>query len=260
MWLSLALLEEIVETDVVPQLLAVAIVEGTGHLNRNHEVAVHHNLYATACGHVQFILISRIEGVVLVERVIRASPSIVCGLLLLHAVGLDDLSHVEEGVEGDVEVLVDEAEVYDAPAELGVEPCYAIAHHAIAVDTAHRCVSAQALGVDLTEEEGVDVVDEVVGNFTCELGLHTEAVGKGEAILIDWHILTAHEGEAEVAVAFAVDDVGSTHESGLDVESACGVAIVVAGVVDEASLELEHITSICFVVADETSLTIEVVE
>ena len=74
-----------------------------------------------------------------------------------------------------MEVLVDEAEVHDAPAELGVEPCHAVAHYAVAVDTSHRGVATQALGVDLAEEEGVEVVDEVVGNLAGELGLYAQA-------------------------------------------------------------------------------------
>ena len=40
------ILEQIIEANVVPQLLSVAIVKGAGHLHGDDEVAVHHNLQA----------------------------------------------------------------------------------------------------------------------------------------------------------------------------------------------------------------------
>ena len=255
--LSYNLLEEVVETDVVPQFLTITIIESACHLYRNHEVAVHHDLQATACGHVYRLFLAGVEGI---ERVEFTACSCVGSLLLLETIGLDYLSHIEEGVEGNVEVLVDEAEVDDAPAELGVEPCHAVADDTIAVDTTHRGVTAKALGVNLAEEEGVEVIDEVVGYLARELGLYAETVGEGELILPYGYVLATHEGEAQVAVSLAVDDVGGTYEGGFDVDAAGGVAIVVAGVVDESGLELEHIAAMGFVVADEACIAVHLVE
>ena len=52
------MLEEVVEADVVPELLTVAAVEGTGHLYRDDEVAVHHNLQATTCSSMQLLFVA----------------------------------------------------------------------------------------------------------------------------------------------------------------------------------------------------------
>ena len=159
-----------------------------------------------------------------------------------------------------MEVLVDEAEVDDAPAELGIEPCHTVTHYTVAVDTTNGGVAAKTLGVDLTEEEGVEVVYKVVGNLTCQVGLYAKTVGKGELVLPYGYIVAAYEGEAEVAIALTVDDVGSAYECSFDVETACGVAVVVACVVNKACLELEHITTMSLVIADETDITIELVK
>ena len=108
--------------------------------------------------------------------------------------------------------------------------------------------------------EGVEVVDEVVGYLTGELGLHAKSVGEGEAVLVYGHVLAAHEGEAEVAVALAVDDVGSANEGSLDVDTTCGVAVVVAGVIDKTRLELQYIAPLGLVLTDEICIAIELVE
>ena len=137
-------LEKVVKSDIVPQLLTVVFVKGSGHLNRDNEVAVHHNLQATACSHVErLFLVGGAEGVFLdfyirvLCKIFMEFVRIIGFLLLFEAVGLDHLSHIEEGVEGDVEVLVDEAEVDDTPAELRVEPCHTIAHYTVTVDTTY---------------------------------------------------------------------------------------------------------------------------
>ena len=253
----LAGLKEVVETDVVPQLLSVAAVECAGHFNGDDEVAVHHDLQAAACGHVYRLFLAGVEGI---ERVEFTTCCYVGSLLLFEAVGLDYLTHVEEGVQGDVEVLVDEAEVDDAPAELGIEPCHAVADDTVAVDTTNRGITTKTLGVNLTEEESVEVVDEVVGYLARELGLYAETVGEGELILPNRYVLATHLGEAQVAVALAVDDIGGAYEGGLDVHTTCGVAIVVAGVIYEACLELEHVAAVGFVVADKTYIAVHLIE
>ena len=51
-------LEKVVKSDIVPQLLTVVFVKGSGHLNRDDEVAVHHNLQATACSHMERFLVA----------------------------------------------------------------------------------------------------------------------------------------------------------------------------------------------------------
>ena len=50
-------LEEIVETNVIPQLLAIADIKRTSHLYRDYKVAVHHNLQTTTSGSVKFLLL-----------------------------------------------------------------------------------------------------------------------------------------------------------------------------------------------------------
>ena len=71
------------------------------------------------------------------------------------------MSHVEEWVECDVEILVDKAEMDNAPSQFGIEPSHAIAHHTVAVEAAHRSVAAQTFGIHLAEEKGVEVIDKI---------------------------------------------------------------------------------------------------
>ena len=59
-----------------------------------------------------------------------------------------------------MEVLIDSTEIHDSPTEFSIQPCHTITNDTITVDTSYRSITTESLGIYLTEEEGVEIIDE----------------------------------------------------------------------------------------------------
>ena len=72
--------------------------------------------------------------------------------------------------------------------------------------------------------------------------------------------MAAHEGESQVAVPLAVDNVGCAHQRSLNVHATCRVAVVVAGIVHQSRLQVQHIAATCLILANKPRLTVKSVQ
>ena len=179
---------------------------------------------------------------------------------LVESVRLYARSHIEEWVGCEVEVLLDEAERDELESHLEVSPGITVANHAVVWHTTHGVDAAQTIRDNLTEVEGVDVLQGVVRCISRQFALISEVVGEYNLILPERNILTEVSRQLEVVVAIlatTVEDIRRAIGVDLCPDTACRVCLVLTTIVDQTRLELEVVTTVRLVGTDKTCALIQ---
>ena len=216
---------------------------------------VHHEFQTQACAGVYaLVAVAAIDAEdIFVEDLLCD----IVALLPIESTGFGNHTCIEEGVEGNIPVLVDECKAGNFNPRLEVCPSVAICQDATLEDATNGVLTTQALVLNLAEIEGSDGLLEVEGGIAEGL-LVVQAVAEYQVVANYGEELTPSSHNATIGFALA-EEVGREATHNLGAVATGGSSLHIAGVVNQTCFEFE-VGTCNLIIADKTRIAVELVE